>query len=126
VKRLSALLGGALSAVLVTAALATTAAATTTAAPAKATVANTVLSPTPYMGWNTYYGLGGDFTEATIRSVADSMVSRGLKKAGYDIVWLDGGWQADESRSAAGDLVPNPAKFPNGLKPLVDYIHSKA
>jgi alpha-galactosidase len=77
------------------------------------------------MGWNTYYGLGGDFTDATIRSVADSLVSRGLKNAGYDIVWLDGGWQADQSRSAAGDLVPNPAKFPNGLKPLVDYIHSK-
>lgn len=124
-KRLSALLGGALSAVLVTASIATTAAATTTAAPTTATNTAPVLSPTPYMGWNTYYGLGGDFTETTIRSVADSMVSRGLKKAGYDIVWLDGGWQADESRSAAGDLVPNPAKFPNGLKPLVDYIHSK-
>ncbi|GAA0925871.1 NPCBM/NEW2 domain-containing protein [Kribbella koreensis] len=125
-KRLSALLGGALSAVLVTAAVATTAAATTTSAtPQAAATTSPVLSPTPYMGWNTYYGLGGDFTETTIRSVADSMVSRGLKKAGYDIVWLDGGWQADESRSAAGDLVPNPAKFPNGLKPLVDYIHSK-
>jgi alpha-galactosidase len=98
----------------------------TTAAPAAAAqAAPPVLSPTPYMGWNTYYGLGGDFTEDTIKSVADSLVSRGLAKAGYDIVWLDGGWQADQSRSAAGDLVPNPAKFPNGLKPLVDYIHSK-
>jgi alpha-galactosidase len=138
VKRLSALLCGLTAAVLVTASLATTAAATTAAATAGATTATattgatasttstaSVLSPTPYMGWNTYYGLGGDFTETTIRSVADSIVSRGLKKAGYDIVWLDGGWQADQSRSTAGDLVPNPAKFPNGLKPLVDYIHSK-
>ncbi|MEV5964006.1 NPCBM/NEW2 domain-containing protein [Kribbella sp. NPDC051952] len=119
-RRLSALIS---AAVLVTAALVSTtspaaaAPTTTTAAP--------VLSPTPYMGWNTYYGLGGDFTEDTIKSVADSLVSRGLAKAGYDIVWLDGGWQADQSRSESGDLVPNPAKFPNGLKPLVDYIHSK-
>jgi alpha-galactosidase len=127
VKKPSALLGGVIAAVLVTASVAT-AAAPASAAPVSTvaqTSATTVLSPTPYMGWNTYYGLGGDFTDATIRSVADSLVSRGLKKAGYDIVWLDGGWQADESRSAAGDLQPNPAKFPNGLKPLVDYIHSK-
>ena len=128
-KRFSALLGGLTAAALVTASLVTAAvpasAAPAAVAPAPAASDTQVLSPTPYMGWNTYYGLGGDFTDATIRSVADSLVSRGLKKAGYDIVWLDGGWQADESRSAAGDLQPNPAKFPNGLKPLVDYIHSK-
>src|SRR5690349_19249780 len=123
-------LGGVIAAALVAGAFAATttpavAAQATATATAPAAAPATVLSPTPYMGWNTYYGLGGDFTEDTIKSVADSMVSRGLKKAGYDIVWLDGGWQADQSRSAAGDLVPNPAKFPNGLKPLVDYIHSK-
>ncbi|GAB3949836.1 NPCBM/NEW2 domain-containing protein [Kribbella albertanoniae] len=126
------LLGGVIAAALVAAALATT--TTTAAVAAQATAAQStaapattapVLSPTPYQGWNTYYGLGGDFTEDSIKSVADSLVSRGLAKAGYDIVWLDGGWQADQSRSAAGDLVPNPAKFPNGLKPLVDYIHGK-
>lgn len=115
------ILGGVIAAALVAGALATT--TTTTAVAAQATAP--VLSPTPYQGWNTYYGLGGDFTEDTIKSVADSLVSRGLARAGYDIVWLDGGWQADQSRSAAGDLVANPAKFPNGLKPLVDYIHSK-
>ncbi|TDD28530.1 alpha-galactosidase [Kribbella turkmenica] len=117
-KRLSTLLS---AAALVTVSL------VTTTPPATATGAQPadVISPTPYMGWNTYYGLGGDFTEDTIKSVADSLVSRGLAKAGYDIVWLDGGWQADVPRSEAGDLQPNPAKFPNGLKPLVDYIHSK-
>ncbi|MFI5697043.1 NPCBM/NEW2 domain-containing protein [Kribbella sp. NPDC051586] len=117
------LLGGVIAAALMLGGVVST---TTPAVAAQATAtAPAVLSPTPYMGWNTYYGLGGDFTEDTIKSVADSLVSRGLAKAGYDIVWLDGGWQADQSRSAAGDLVPNPAKFPNGLKPLIDYIHSK-
>ncbi|TDW19487.1 NPCBM/NEW2 domain-containing protein [Kribbella kalugense] len=118
------ILGGVIAAALVAGAFATTT-TPAVAAQATATAPATVLSPTPYMGWNTYYGLGGDFTEDTIKSVADSLVSRGLAKAGYDIVWLDGGWQADQSRSDAGDLVPNLAKFPNGLKPLVDYIHSK-
>ncbi|WP_243869469.1 NPCBM/NEW2 domain-containing protein [Streptomyces liangshanensis] len=77
------------------------------------------------MGWNTYYALGGDPTEAEVKSVADHLVSSGLRDAGYQYVWIDGNWAAPTPRSAAGDLVPNPDQFPNGLKPLVDYIHSK-
>ncbi|MFF4974931.1 NPCBM/NEW2 domain-containing protein [Streptomyces sp. NPDC001083] len=84
-----------------------------------------VLGQTPYMGWNTYYALGGDPTESEIRSVADFLVSSGLRNSGYQYVWIDGNWAAPTPRSAAGDLVPNPDQFPNGLKPLVDYIHSK-
>jgi alpha-galactosidase len=84
-----------------------------------------VLSPTPYQGWNTYFGLGGNFSEQAVREVADAMVSRGLARAGYDIVWLDGGWQDPEPRTAAGDLQADRTRFPNGLQPLVDYIHSK-
>ncbi|MFE9123859.1 NPCBM/NEW2 domain-containing protein [Streptomyces sp. NPDC007148] len=101
------------------------------ASPAARTVAATtpasqqVLSSTPYMGWNTYYALGGDPTEAEIKSVADFLVSSGLRDSGYQYVWIDGNWAAPTPRSAAGDLVPNPDQFPNGLKPLVDYIHSK-
>ncbi|MEU5464856.1 NPCBM/NEW2 domain-containing protein [Streptomyces althioticus] len=84
-----------------------------------------VLSPTPYMGWNTYYALGGDPTDAEIRSIADFLVSSGLRDAGYEYVWIDGNWAAPTPRSEAGDLVPNPDQFPHGLEPLVDYIHAK-
>lgn len=101
------------------------------AGPAAGTVAGTepapqqVLSPTPYQGWNTYFGLGGNFSEESVKEVADAMVSRGLARAGYDIVWLDGGWQDPEPRTAAGDLQADRTRFPNGLQPLVDYIHAK-
>jgi alpha-galactosidase len=37
-----------------------------------------VLAPTPYMGWNTYYGLGAHFDEATIKSVASFLISSGF------------------------------------------------
>ncbi|MFI9542865.1 NPCBM/NEW2 domain-containing protein [Streptomyces sp. NPDC052016] len=84
-----------------------------------------ILSPTPYMGWNTYYALGGDPTAAEIESTADYLVSSGLRDAGYQYVWIDGNWAAPTPRNSAGDLVPNPDQFPDGLKPLVDYIHSK-
>ena len=49
------------------------------------------LAQTPYLGWNTYYGLGSNFNEQAIKSVADAMVSSGLKAAGYQYVWIDGG-----------------------------------
>ncbi|MEW2157208.1 glycoside hydrolase family 27 protein [Streptomyces sp. NPDC007189] len=82
------------------------------------------LAPTPYMGWNTYYGLGAP-TEKEVRSVADELVSSGLRDSGYDIVWLDGGWQADNPRDAQGRLVASPERFPSGIPALVDYLHKR-
>src|SRR5262245_46516317 len=77
--------------------------------------AQQMLSPTPYQGWNTYFGLGGNFSEQSVREVADALVARGLAKAGYDIVWLDGGWQDPQPRTAAGDLQADRSRFPDGL-----------
>ncbi|MET7307744.1 glycoside hydrolase family 27 protein [Streptomyces sp. NPDC005571] len=83
------------------------------------------LAPTPYMGWNTYYGLGAT-TEDQVRKVADHLVGSGLRDSGYDIVWLDGGWQADSPRDAAtGRLVANPTRFPSGIPALVTYLHQR-
>jgi alpha-galactosidase len=82
------------------------------------------LAPTPYMGWNTYYGLGAP-TETQVKSVADYLVSSGLRDSGYDIVWLDGGWQADTPRDAQGRLTANPERFPSGIPSLVDYLHAR-
>ncbi len=79
---------------------------------------------TPYMGWNTYYGLGAP-TETQVKSVADFLVSSGLRDSGYDIVWLDGGWQADSPRDAEGELTANPDRFPDGIPNLVAYLHAR-
>ncbi|WP_194294134.1 glycoside hydrolase family 27 protein [Streptomyces sp. RB17] len=82
------------------------------------------LARTPSMGWNTYYGLGAP-TEKEVRAVADKLVSSGLRDSGYDIVWLDGGWQADNPRDAQGRLVANPDRFPSGIPALVSYLHER-
>ncbi|MFD5779308.1 glycoside hydrolase family 27 protein [Streptomyces sp. NPDC126933] len=82
------------------------------------------LAPTPYMGWNTYYGLGAP-TEDQVRGVADHLVSSGLRDSGYDIVWLDGGWQADTPRDGRGRLTAHPGRFPSGIPALVDYLHRR-
>jgi alpha-galactosidase len=82
------------------------------------------LDPTPYMGWNTYYGTGSP-NQATVQSVANYLLSSGLAKAGYDYVWLDGGWQGSPSRNAQGELVANATEFPNGIPYLVNWLHAR-
>ena len=78
----------------------------------------------PYMGWNTYYGVGGVFDEQTILSVARTLLHRGLARAGYRIVWLDFGWASGE-RSADGKLVVDPQQWPHGLRWLTDWLHRR-
>jgi alpha-galactosidase len=82
------------------------------------------LARTPYLGWNTYYGLGTKFNEQTIKAEADAIVSRGLKAAGYNYVWLDGGWWQG-TRDAAGNITVDPNQWRDGMKAVADYIHSK-
>lgn len=110
---------------LVTAAAAVPVTADTAARAAETRTAAQSPSPTPYQGWNTYYGLGGDFNADEVLDVADFLVSSGLAEAGYDIVWLDGGWQADVPRGDDGRLQGDPARFPDGMAALADAIHDR-
>ena len=43
---------------------------------------------------------------------------------GMNTLYLDDGWMAKE-RDSSGCLVGDPEKFPNGMKSIGDYIHSK-
>ena len=79
---------------------------------------------TPPMGWNSWNKFGcKDLNEKVVRSTADTMAANGMKDAGYQYVNLDDCWQI--SRDASGNIVPDPGKFPSGIKALADYIHSK-
>jgi alpha-galactosidase len=82
-----------------------------------------MLAATPYMGWNTYYGVGGTFSEQTILSVANTLIERGLTKAGYRIVWLDFGW-ASGSRDSQGNLLVDSSQWPHGLSWLTGWLHA--
>lgn len=82
------------------------------------------LAMTPPMGWNSWNTFATDIDENLIRETADIMVTSGMKDAGYTYIVLDDGWMTRE-RDAEGNLVPDPEKFPNGMKVLVDYVHSK-
>lgn len=83
------------------------------------------LAPSPPMGWNSWNFFGKeDINENVVREVIDAMVESGLKDAGYEYVIIDGGWR-DVKLGPNGELLPHPVKFPNGIKPLADYAHSK-
>ncbi len=113
---------GILAALLISASLGGVGSTVLTPSPAAAL--DNGLARTPYMGWNTYYGLGGNFNDQTIKSEADAIVSRGLKDAGYRYVWLDGGWWSG-TRDANGNITVDPQQWPNGMRGVADYIHSK-
>src|SRR5215475_10245573 len=78
---------------------------------------------TPPMGWNSWNKFGCNVSEEMIKSMADAMVSSGMKDAGYQYVVIDDCWQV--SRDENGFIVADPQRFPSGMKPLGDYIHSK-
>jgi alpha-galactosidase len=84
------------------------------------------LALTPPMGFNNWNSTHcrAEFNETMIKGIADLFVSRGLKDAGYQYVNIDDCWALPQ-RAANGDLVPDPARFPNGVKALADYVHSK-
>jgi alpha-galactosidase len=81
------------------------------------------LAKTPPMGWNSWNKFGCNVSEQLIRSVADAMITSGLKDAGYQYVVIDDCWQV--SRDKDGNIVPDPQRFPSGIKALADYVHSK-
>lgn len=81
------------------------------------------LAKTPPMGWNSWNKFGCDISEKTIREMADALVSSGMRDAGYIYLVIDDCWQL--SRDSAGNILPDPVRFPSGMKNLGDYIHSK-
>ncbi|WP_440902264.1 ricin-type beta-trefoil lectin domain protein [Actinosynnema sp.] len=81
-------------------------------------------SRVPPMGFNNWNSFGCDVTEELIMATADVFVTSGLKDAGYQYVNIDDCWSTRE-RDADGNLVPDPVKFPKGIKHVADYVHSR-
>ncbi|MGN6533562.1 MAG: glycoside hydrolase family 27 protein, partial [Ginsengibacter sp.] len=82
-----------------------------------------LLAPTPPMGWMTWNYFGTNINEDIIHAMADAMVKSGMVKAGYDHIMIDDGWQG--GRDNKNNIIPDPKKFPEGIKALADYVHSK-
>jgi alpha-galactosidase len=84
---------------------------------------NQQLALTPPMGWNSWNLIEADVSDTLIRQIADAIVKTGMKDAGYQYIIIDDYWVG--GRDATNHLFPDPKRFPNGMKALADYIHSK-
>lgn len=82
------------------------------------------LALTPPMGWNSWNPFGARVSDKVLRETADAMVSSGLKDVGFEYLVIDDMWVARRD-SISGVLVPDPKRFPMGMKALADYVHSK-
>lgn len=78
---------------------------------------------TPTMGWSSWNTYGFKISEQLIQSQADAVLANGLDKVGYKYINIDDGYFG--GRNEDGSLKFNAERFPNGLAPLVEYIHSK-
>ncbi len=78
---------------------------------------------TPTMGWSSWNTYGFKINETLIKAQADAMVTTGLKDAGYQYINIDDGYFG--GRDENGKLLIHPTRFPNGLAPIVEYIHGK-
>lgn len=77
----------------------------------------------PLMGWSSWNTYGFQINDSVIQAQADAMVELGFKDCGYNHINIDDGFFG--GRDSEGNLLIHPDRFPNGLRPLVDYIHGK-
>lgn len=81
------------------------------------------IAQTPPMGWMSWNQFEGDISEDILKELADAIVDSGLAEAGYVLLSIDDHWEG--GRTEDGFLYPDSSKFPNGMKVVGDYLHSK-
>ena len=64
-------------------------------------------------------------SDEMIRQTADAMVEKGLLDAGYEYLVIDDCWSEKQRDPVTDKIVPLKSKFPNGMKAVSDYVHSK-
>lgn len=96
---------------------------------------NNGLARTPPMGWMSWlkYACNIDcvrypaecINDRLYRDMVDRLAEDGYAELGYNTVNIDDCWSAMERDPGTKRLVPDPGRFPNGIKSLAEYAHSK-
>ncbi|MFN3684233.1 MAG: glycoside hydrolase family 27 protein [Fimbriimonadaceae bacterium] len=82
------------------------------------------LAATPPMGWNSWNTFGEKVDARVVCETADAIVRTGMKDLGYEYVVIDDCWSDKRGRDSNGDLVPDPERFPDGIRAVADHVHS--
>jgi alpha-galactosidase len=71
--------------------------------------------------YNSWEATGFNVDEAGQEKLAEEAASIGVERFVMDDGWFG---ERDTDHAGLGDWYPNPRKFPHGLKPLIDKVHS--
>ncbi|XP_003747590.1 alpha-N-acetylgalactosaminidase [Galendromus occidentalis] len=93
------------------------------------------LARTPPMGWLSWqrYRCITDcknrpndcISEGLYKRMADRLIADGYRDVGYEYVNVDDCWSLLERDNVTGRLVADPARFPNGIAALAEYMHDR-
>lgn len=61
-------------------------------------------------------------SEQLYKAMADRLAADGYRDAGYVYVNIDDCWSAKERDPVTNRLLPDPKRFPSGMKALADYV----
>ncbi|KPM09843.1 Zinc finger CCCH domain-containing protein 10 [Sarcoptes scabiei] len=103
---------------------------------------NNGLARTPPMGWLSWErfkcqidchqgdnesgdGFAECISENLFKQIADVIVHDGYRDAGYNHINIDDCWSKKARELESGDLLPDPERFPSGMKQLADYMHQR-
>ncbi len=78
---------------------------------------------TPLMGWASWNCFRTGISEEILKQQADALVNTGLAARGYCYFNIDDGFFG--GRDAEGKVQTHPERFPNGMKVMADYAHSR-
>lgn len=77
----------------------------------------------PLMGWSSWNAFFVNISDTLIMHQTDLLGELGLADVGYRQINIDDGFFGH--RDSTGRMQAHPTRFPRGMRPVVDYIHSK-
>ncbi|KAL5360737.1 hypothetical protein BJX96DRAFT_165389 [Aspergillus floccosus] len=76
------------------------------------------------LGWNSWNAFACDIDATKILTAAEQVVNLGLKDLGYEYINIDDCWSIKDHRDPNTQrIIPDPAKFPDGISGLASQIH---
>ena len=84
---------------------------------------NKLYRKTPIMGWASWNCFRTNISESGLKKQMDALINTGLVECGYTYFNMDDGFFG--GRDDNGRLLFHKERFPNGIKVIADYAHSK-
>lgn len=77
----------------------------------------------PLMGWASWNNYHVNINDSIIKTQTDALINQNLADYGYQYINIDDGFFG--GRDSNGRILAHKERFPNGMKNIADYIHSK-